>query len=392
MYTEDDKKVNVKTDNSENNYDDFYTSFDQLDEKEEKSSKKGKTKPKKEKAPEVKEETDYDDFYGTNEEKEEEKSSNNIDKKKIIKIGLIALGVILLIVLLIILISKLSKPKGDIELTNESITLKVGETDYISYKIVNTDSDVISTFSSSDELIAIVDENGQVTGISGGETTINISYTIDGKKKEKKCKVTVTDDGNNKQELTLNLTFTSGSNNKWTNKNVVIKVEAKSSIGIDSIKYGINCDSNCEYNTINNNSSITISSDGTTKVKVIARDKKGQEVTKEVTAKVDKEPPVIEFDNKDITSTKDVQVCATCTDSVSGCKQAKVCKKYTSSKSNDTITVTDNAGNKKTSGTYNITIKKAQAPCSLSVSPDGVVTATLRESADNYEFDHYEIK
>lgn len=387
MYTEDDKKVNVKKDNSNNEFDDFYTSFDQLEDKDNNGNKKGKTSSKKVKSKKEKEEADFDDFYGTNDETNEEENNDKNDKSKIIKICLIALGVIALVVLIIFLISKTGKPKGDIELTNENISLKVGETDYISYKIINTDSEVISTFTSSSDEIVIVDENGQVTGISGGEATITISYTIDGKQNEKKCTVTVTDDENVNKELVLNLTFTSGSNNKWTNKNAVIKVEAKSAFGIENIKYAINCDDNCNYEDIGNNSSITISNEGTTRVKVIARDKSGQETTKEVTAKIDKEPPVIEFDNQDITSSKDVQVCATCSDNISGCKQAKVCKKYTSSKSNETITVTDNAGNKRSSGTFNVTIKKVQAPCSLTVSPDGIVTATLREAADNYGFD-----
>ena len=68
-----------------------------------------------------------------------------------------------------------------------------------------------------------------------------------------------------------------------------------------------------------------------------------------------------------------------CSDNLSGCKQKKVCKKYSASKSSGTIVVSDNAGNKATSPSFSVTINKAQAPCSLGVSSDGTVKATLRE-------------
>jgi hypothetical protein len=48
--------------------------------------------------------------------------------------------------------------------------------------------------------------------------------------------------------------------------------------------------------------------------------------------------------------------------------------------------VEDNAGNKKNSDSFNVTITAVKEPCTLSVSSDGVVTATLRETATYYGF------
>lgn len=384
MYTEDDKKVEVKNKNS-NNYSDFYTSFNEQDDDSKKKKGKKKSIIKKEKVVEPKEEDDYSNFYGTQEE--EVVVENKPDIHKWLKIGLIVLLVIALIAIIILLILK-NRVKGDIELTSDNISLNVGESNYISYTIVDTSSEVTSTFTSSNETVAVVDENGRVVGLSNGESIITVKYTIDGKTREKTCTVKVTGEGSANQDLVLNLKYSNGGDNSWTNKDVIITVNANSIFGINSIKYAINCDGNCDYKTISNNSTIKVSNEGSTKVTVIALDKKNQETQKTVTVKIDKKAPKIEYSGeKNYTSNSEVEVCATCSDSLSGCRQSKVCKKYSETKANQVLTVYDNAGNKTNSTTFNVTINKVTQPCSLSVASDGTVTATLREAAEKYGFD-----
>ena len=378
MYTEDDEKVKVKNDNSNNDESDFYTSFNEIGNEEDTKKKKKTTSKKKEK-----EQEDYSDFYG----KDDDEEDNSDNKGRLIKIALFIFVAIIVIsiVIIIIAVSKGSS-KGDIKLSTTEYTLKAGETDYISYEIVDTESDVVSTFRSSDENVAVVDNNGQITAIGNGEATITISYTIEGKTKEKTCKVVVSGGSEVSQDITLNLELVDAKVNEWTNKDVIVNVDAKSAFGISSIRYGLNCDSNCDYSNVSDNK-FTISSNGITKVKVIALDKKGQEATKEITIKIDKEDPKVTYNGKKtIVSNSNVEVCVTCSDSISGCKQNKVCKKYTETKSNQSITVYDKAGNKKSSSTFNVQVNKVKQPCSLKVSSDGTVTATIDGEAEYYGF------
>ena len=397
MYTEDDEKVKVKKNNSKDDYNDFYTTFAESDEEESKSKKSSNKKDnnkKKEEKSEPKEEIDYSAFYDENDDSSID-SNSIVDKKVIIKYCVIALLLIILIVLIVVLFKGCSKNKviGDIELNNSNISLIPGGSDYISYKVVNTDSKISSSFVSSNTKVATVDENGKVVAVSEGESTITIYYTVDGVNKEKKCTVKVssstpapTQAPQVDETLTLTLKYVQGSENSWTNKDVIINVETKTSLGLSSLKYATNCSGTCNYVDVTNNK-ITISNNGTTKITVKAVDKKNKEVIKETTVKIDKESPNATYTGeKNITSNNDVEVCATCTDGISGCKKDKVCKKYTSSASNQTITVTDNAGNTKKSSTFNVTITKKQDPCTLSVSSDGTVKATLRESAKYYGF------
>lgn len=380
MYTEDDENVKVKNKNSKNDYNDFYTSFSGKDDDEEKKEK-GKKK-KKEVEEEAKEEGDYSDFYGNEEETEEEVVEKDGKKgKTILKIVIIILLIAIIAGLLFVLLGK-KKETGDIELNNTEITLKAGETEYISYRIVGTESDVTSTFESSNLEVATVSESGEVTAVGNGEAIITIKYVINGKTREKQCTVTV-NGPEIKHDITLNL---KASTTNWTNNDVTITTEAQSDYGIESIKYAINCSGSCNYQDVVDNK-IVITDNGSTKVTVIAKDKKNQEITKEITAKIDKEAPNVTYSgNKDIVSSGEVSVCATCSDSISGCKQSKVCKKYTSSKSNEVITVYDNAGNSKNSTTYNVTINKVVQPCTLKVASDGTVSATLNETATYYGF------
>ena len=375
MYTEDDEEVKLK--NKKNNRDDsdFYTSFRDPVQND---AKKKTTKPKREEVVEVQDEDDYSDFYGTNDEEPE--PSNN--KGNIIKIVIIAVLLIVLIALLIILFGTSNKVKGDIELAKENYTLKVGEKEFVSYKIVDTESSVHSTFTSSNPNVVAVDGNGQITAVGAGTAEIIVHYTIDGKTRDKKCKVTV-ENVPVKHEISLNLT---PSTTEWTNQDVTITVDAKTDSSITSLQYGTNCTSDCVYSNVSNGK-IVISNSGTTVVTVIAKDANNQQITKTATVKIDKTAPTITFNNNtNISGTKEVNVCATCSDNESGCKQAKVCKKYTSSQSNQTITVYDNAGNSQRSKTFNVTINNVTQPCRLTVTTDGTVKATLNGKFTYYGF------
>ncbi len=381
MYTEDDEEVKVKNKNSNSDNGDFYTSFNQLSEKGTKKVAKKKLKLEDE---EEKDEEDYSDFYGSSDDEDEVMAPSDDDNKKtkaIIKFGIIILLLIVLAILLVVLLRK-DDPKGDIELNQATYNLKTGNKEYISYKVVDTESSVESHFTSSNPAVVTVDDNGEITAVGPGEATITISYTIEGKTKEKQIPIKV-EGPEIKHELSLSL---KASTTNWTNKDVTITVVPKTDTSVTSLKYAINCNGSCTYKDVTNNK-IVVSDTGTTKVTVVVKDKSNLEVTKEITTKIDKEAPNITFtSDKNITSSKEVSVCATCSDSLSGCKQSKVCKKYTSSKSNQVITVTDNAGNTKNSPTFNVTISKTSAPCTLKVSSDGTVSATLKESAVYYGF------
>ncbi len=384
MYTEDDDDVSLKDDNSTDEYNDFYTSFNDLNNKDNNSKKEKKKKNKEKKQEEPKTESDYAGFYGTDEEETPEE--NNEKKGNIIKISIVIALFVAIIVLLFVLLGKgNNEPKGDIELLNSEMTLNMGETSVVSYNIVNTESSVTSTFVSSNPNIASVDNNGKVIAIAPGTTTIVVNYTIDGKTRSKDCKVTVNKSGDVNTDISL--TLGNVKDNSWTNKDVEISVSASSIYGIDSVKYAINCDSNCGYKNVENDK-IIVNNPGTTKVIVEAVDKGGQKANKTVTVKIDKDSPTATLTgDKNVSGTGSVKVCAECTDELSGCKQKTVCKTFTSSKSGQTITVEDNAGNTSKSESFNVTItKKMTEPCSLSVSSKGIVTATLREEASYYGF------
>ena len=144
MYTEDDDNVKLKNKNSKDYESDFYTSFNSSNDNDNKKNKK-----KKKNDSEVQNEDDYSDFYGSSDESEEEYEEKNSGVKNIIKIIVIFLLLAVLIILLVILFNNNSS-KGDIELAKENYTLKAGDSEYISYKVIGTESNVTSTFTSSD--------------------------------------------------------------------------------------------------------------------------------------------------------------------------------------------------------------------------------------------------
>ena len=390
MYTEDDEKVKVKKSNSNNSdYNDFYSAFNNTEadheekketKKEKKPDKKKATPPKKEKKVE-KEEDEYSYFYTINDSAEFPQTDKK-NLKKILMICGIAILAIILVVVSIIVIKGLTKQ--DIELLNNNISIKVGESDYISYKIVNNDVNNISSFTSSDNAVVTVDENGMVTGIGGGEATISFSYDVNGRTRTKKCKITVIGEPIG-DDITMNVTYSSGSSDTWTNQDVRLSIETTGYVS--SIRYAVNCTGECNYLEVVDKQ-IVITENGINNVKIVANGRNNKELVKDVVVKIDKEAPTAAISgNKNIVANGSVEVCATCSDSLSGCVNNKVCKKFTSSKANQVITVTDNAGNTANSSTFSVTINSSSEPCSLSVSSDGVVTAKVNGNASYYGFD-----
>ena len=87
------------------------------------------------------------------------------------------------------------KPMTSITLSKISETLKVGDTDTLTYSYLPTDAtDTEVTWSSSDETIATVDQTGKVTAVKVGEATITATAKTGSAKAS--CKYTVTEAGN----------------------------------------------------------------------------------------------------------------------------------------------------------------------------------------------------
>ena len=431
MFTEDDDKVVKKKSKDDVN---FYTSFINSEK-----SKNGKNTKKEKKKKETKEE-DYSNYYSSflenerkrkeQEEKErneavainskKQKSTSKLESKNIEideyalytdeedypevyqnsynednkinirKMVIFGVEIIAVIILLLIVIFKtnLFGNQPGIVLTDSKVTLGVGDSYKITYNIVHTSKDVSVSYDSMNLNVAVVDNNGNVTGVSNGETDIIVSYTIDNKTKEKKCHVIIVGEGNVNKDITLTAKLENASENNWVNHDVTISVNASSIYGISSIVYTINCSgSDCKYTKVNNNK-ITITNNGTSTVSIFATDRNDKQVQKTLTVKIDKEAPVITFNSgTDITGNNSVSVCASCKDNYSGCKNEKVCTRYTSSKSNQRITVEDKAGNKVSSPSFNVKVNKTSPDkCSLSVSSDGKVTATVPSGAKYYGF------
>jgi len=79
----------------------------------------------------------------------------------------------------------------DIELDKSKLELKVTEKVKLNAKVVPDDATVKTlVWSSSDEKVAIVNQNGEVTALAGGTATITVSST-DGSNISKTCEVTV---------------------------------------------------------------------------------------------------------------------------------------------------------------------------------------------------------
>ena len=339
-----------------------------------------------------------ENFYDVGDIKKEQDDQKDYEKSKKKKIIVIIILAVILAVLVFFLIFKSglfkkdNTPKPEISLLSKELNLKNGESANISFTILNTSVNGTASFESSDSSVVTVDNNGKVVAVGEGKAIITVIYDIEGKKITNTCNVVVekstTEPGNNGQEPTdnptdnpgpnnpqtdptpgktntkaapsLTLSFTSGKENTWTNKDVVIKTTAKSnSGGALTLKYTVNCNKDCSYTTVKNNT-ITVINEGASVVTVYANDSYNNQTVKSVTVKIDKTKPKVTLspNNVTTTSTTDIEMCAICQDADSKCKQDKVCKKYTASASNQTLTVEDNAGNKSTTNAFNVVINK----------------------------------
>ena len=231
MYTEDDEKVIIKDDDSNDDYSDFYTSFNEnKNTNNKKKGKKKKTKPKSQ------DEEEDSDLYGINDDEFIDSKSNDKGKKNIRMIIIAGILLIQVIIIVIILVGVGNKKEPDIILIKDNYTINVGETEVISYKIINTSEEIKASFKSVDTTVLTVDQNGKITGIDDGKTDVILTYITSGKEKEKRCQVTVIGDGKVDKKISLNLTLENGKDNVWTNKDVTIKVDAKMNVGINSIQ------------------------------------------------------------------------------------------------------------------------------------------------------------
>ena len=270
---------------------------------------------------------------------------------------------------------------AQIKLLNGDISVKVGNKEYISYEIVNTDETIDVIFQSLDVGIATVDETGGVTGVKEGKTTIKLLYNNGKKNIEELCNVEVLP-GETVNPINPTLSLSASTTN-WAKDSVTINVSSN----VTNIKYAINCSKDCSYNNVSNNS-IKISENGTSNVSVVATNDGGQSITKTITVKIDKKAPTATLvpNQTTFSSKTSIEICATCSDGESGCKQAKVCKVYQNSADNQTITVEDKAGNKTNTAPFKVEINKVSLTCSLSVSQTGVVTATYTGNPTYYGY------
>lgn len=288
-------------------------------------------------------------------------SNENINEKKVNKKIIIIIIITIIIILalvfgLILLLSKNdNKPQNEIKsiyLEQNILNLIVGETKKINIIIEANDPEKIPiTWSSNNEEIVIVD-NGQITAKKEGNAIIKAKHTTkDGKEYSVECEVIIIDD---KPIITYEI-----SNKNWTNKDVIITVNATSKAKIKELKYAINCIDECNYNQIENNK-ISVKNDGISKVSIQAITELNASAEEIVEVKIDKTKPIVTLSNEKTTytDTKKVTVCATCQDEESGCKQNELCKDYTSSQSNIKLTLSDKAGNTASSPNFNVVINR----------------------------------
>lgn len=307
--------------------------------------------------------TDYENEKSTslndsqNNEEPNFYDSANSTKKALPRL-LVIIIILLIVFLIFFLIKKINSNKvTKIEFKENNIQLVIGETKNIELIIEAKKPEKIPIAWSSDNLDIATIQNGTITAINEGFTIITAKYTAkNGKEFIAECPITVI---NNKPTIKYEI-----SNNNWTNKDVTISVNAESKTNIDELKYALNCEKDCNYTNIDSNQ-ITINEPGINKVYIIATTKNNVSTQEVVEVKIDKTPPEIKLVDKNTTysGVNKVEVCATCKDNESGCKQEKICKKFTDDKTNETIEVTDKAGNVSKTESFNVKINKTKPVC-----------------------------
>lgn len=350
----------------------------------------------------------YNDDYNYNDEEYHYESNKNNKKKKqksksngMLYLVLAIIAIILIFVFFTNSCTQTGTGYTDnpLVLSQESFNLEVGETAQITASVTNDDENPVITWESSDPSIVSV-ENGVIKAKKEGLAVITVTYQtgINDETFKQECTVIVnkksstpgtpSTPGNppsssDTTKPTLEVTITNGTSD-WYTSDVSIKVSASDANGISNVKYAINCNSGCTYTNVSNNGTFKVSNNGTNNVTVIATDKNGNQTTKNVTVKIDKSAPVVKLNitgTKVYNNTGSVSVCASCTDSGSGCAQNQVCKTYTTNQTNVTIEVSDKANNKTKSTTFSVIIDKTAPTCTLRINEEtGQLTGTASDS------------
>ena len=267
------------------------------------------------------EEEFYDDFFQYESDHkdfdiEEEPDLETKEKKE--SRGSLVIIVILLLVFAVlgILYTKTFNKKDTEEAIEKDPVVKIdevsaevneGEEYQLKYSFDNFSDDPKTTFVSSDENIATVNNEGKVKGVKEGTVKIIMSYFIkevsyqkefsvvvkavkkeEPKEEPKKEEPKTPAKDTTKPTLTVNVS--NAKENTYVNHDVEISVSAKDDSGKVTAQYVFNCSSNCKYNNVSNGK-ITVSSDGTTVVTVLATDSSGNKTSKSVTIKIDKSKP-----------------------------------------------------------------------------------------------------
>jgi len=244
-----------------------------------------------------------DNFYNeVNEDEIEETNEQEQVSPKKNKLFILAIILLIVLVILIFLLikscdneeDKPTEPQILVTLSAEYLELKESRSQKLEYTVVNNKEPIQIAWLSTDETIVNVKEDGTVTALKKGTAEIIASYFINNIPYQKKCTVVVIEnDGIDKQDNvkpTLKYTMSGVKDNEWTNKDAIIKIEAKDNSGVVEVKYALNCSSNCKYTNVKNNT-ITINTEGTTVVTIVASDKNNNSTKQTVTIKIDKTKP-----------------------------------------------------------------------------------------------------
>ena len=267
----------------------------------------------------------YDDFYRYEKRMEDDNIEEEPDfdteenKESRSKIGIVILLLIILAVVGFLLAkSFLNKPEEKTpapiaNISDELVELNENEDRKINYSFENFEDDPRASFVSSDENIATVNNEGVVHGVHEGETKVIISYFIKDVSYQKEVNVKVNHveapapepepepeppkptptptptPAKDTTKPTLTVNVTNGGDN-WVNHDVVINVSGKDNSGKVTLRYALNCSSNCKYQNVSGGK-ITVSSQGQTSVMIQAVDPSGNSVSKQVNVKIDKTAP-----------------------------------------------------------------------------------------------------
>ena len=152
--------------------------------------------------------------------------------------------VVFLVIILAFLIIYLFKIKNGssespiiLKLVNDTVEIKVGEKEKIEYSIEGNKSTKI-TFSSSNNLVATVDENGTITGVNNGTAYVFVTYIVGGNKQGKALNVIV---GDGKSTIVDDKVLDSGQDND-TEPTCTLNVKSDGTVtatpSSNAVKYG----------------------------------------------------------------------------------------------------------------------------------------------------------